>query len=121
MKIVIPVMGETLNSPVNNRFGHAEKLILFDIETGLHQVVDNTRNAKAEKGSGIRTAENISRLGAKCLISRHCGSMAFSMLQAAGIEVFLCSNDYTVAEVIEMFRKGKLRPAKETDVDGYWE
>jgi len=121
MKIVIPVRGETLNSQINNRFGHAEKLILFDTETGLHQVVDNTRNAEAEKGSGIRTAENVFKLGAECLITRHCGSIAFSMLQAAGIEVFLCSNDCTVAEAIDMFRKGKLRTAKEADVDGYWE
>jgi predicted Fe-Mo cluster-binding NifX family protein len=47
--------------------------------------------------------------------------MALSMLQVAGIEVFLCTKDMTVAEAIELFRKGKLRPAREADVDGYWD
>lgn len=121
MNIVIPTNGDTLDFSVDTRLGHARKLILFDTDTSEYQVLDNTRNVEAVKGSGIRTAENVSKLGVECVITRHCGSLAFSMLQAAGIEVVLCPEGTTVAEAIEMFRKGKLHPAKEADIDSYWD
>jgi predicted Fe-Mo cluster-binding NifX family protein len=120
MKVVIPSMDETLNSPMDTRFGHAKKLILFDTNPGQHQVVDNTQNIKEAKGSGIRVVENLSRLGAEYVITEHCGSIAFSMLQAAGIKVIYSVEGSTVAEAIEMFLAGKLQPAQNANLDGYW-
>ncbi|MGA1874282.1 MAG: NifB/NifX family molybdenum-iron cluster-binding protein [bacterium] len=119
MKIVITSSGEAMDSQVDPRFGRAKTLILFDTETGLHQVVDNTQNLNAAQGAGIQAAEHVSRLGAQCLITGHCGPKAFRTLQAAGIKVIIGAEG-TVTEAIENFRAGQYTTAEAADVDGHW-
>jgi len=119
MKMVITSSGETMDSPVDPRFGRAKTFILFDTETGLHQAVDNTQNLNAAQGAGIQAAENVCRLGAQCLITGHCGPKAFRTLKAAGIKVIIGAEG-TVTEAIEKFRAGQYTTAEAADVDGHW-
>jgi len=109
MKVVLTSSGESLDSPLDPRFGRAQKFILFDTDTNEHQVVDN----------GIQAAQNVSRLNAEYLITGHCGPKAFRTLQAAGIKVIV-GVEGTVAEVMEKFKAGKLTPTETSDVEGHW-
>jgi predicted Fe-Mo cluster-binding NifX family protein len=119
MKIVVTATGESLDSPVDQRFGRAAKFIMFDTDTGEHQAVDNSQNLNAAQGAGIQAAENVSRLDAQYVITGHCGPKAFRTLQAAGIKVIVGAEG-TVAEAIEKFKSGELTPTQSSDVDGHW-
>lgn len=119
MKIVVTSTGDSPDSKVDPRFGRAGAFMLFDTETGKYEPVDNTQNLNLAQGAGIQAAETVSRLGAECLITGHCGPKAFRTLTAAGIRIFTGA-DGTVAEAIEKFKSGALAASESPDVSGHW-
>jgi predicted Fe-Mo cluster-binding NifX family protein len=119
LKIAISSSGDTLDSPVDPRFGRALKLILFDTLTGDFEVRDNTRSLDAAQGAGIQAAETVSRLGAQAVITGHCGPKAFQTLRAAGIQVIVGARG-TVGEAVDAFRRGALQPSDSSDMEGHW-
>ncbi len=119
MKIAVTANGKTLDSPVDPRFGRAANFILVDTETGGFEVVDNAQNLNAAQGAGIQAGETVSKLGAEVVITGHCGPKAFRTLRAAGIQVLVGAQG-TVAEAVEAFKAGKLKPTETADVDGHW-
>lgn len=119
MKIAITSSGKTLDAPVDPRFGRAAFFILVDAKTGAFEVHDNAQTLNAAQGAGIQAAETVSRLGAEAVITGHCGPKAFRTLQAAGIKVVIGARG-TVAEAIEDFKAGRLKPAESADVEGHW-
>jgi predicted Fe-Mo cluster-binding NifX family protein len=119
MKIVVTASGETLDSPVDQRFGRASKFIVYDSVTKELKTVDNSQSREAAQGAGIQAAETVSRLGAECLLTGHCGPKAFRALSAAGIRVYNGATG-TVAQAIASFEAGSLPQAASADVDGHW-
>ncbi len=100
MKIALTSTGKTLNSQVDPRFGRAASFIIFDVETGEINVVNNTQNANLPQGAGIQAAQNVSRCGVDYVITGHCGPKAFRTLQSAGIKILVGASG-TVGEMIE--------------------
>ena len=119
MKIVITSKGNSLDSDVDPRFGRTETFVVYDMESGAFEALDNTQNMNAVQGAGIQTAENISRLGAECVITGNCGPKAFRALHAAGVKVMLCSGG-TVRSAVERFKAGDMKEAESANVDGHW-
>jgi predicted Fe-Mo cluster-binding NifX family protein len=118
MKIVVTSTGDAPESPVDSRFGRAATFLVFDTETGRYESIGNNRNVNAPQGAGIQAAEAAARLGARCVITGHCGPKAFRVLDAAGIRVFT-TDACTVAEAVERFRAGTLSEARSADVEGH--
>lgn len=119
MKIAVTSTGQDLDSKVDPRFGRAKWFIVVDTETNQVQAISNEQNLNAGQGAGIQTAENISRQGAKAVLTGNCGPKAFRTLTAAGIQVY-CGADGTVAESLEKFKSGKLKQAEGANVEGHW-
>jgi predicted Fe-Mo cluster-binding NifX family protein len=119
VKIVITTSGDDLNAPLDSRFGRAPKFLVFDMESGTFEVVDNRQSLNAAQGAGIQSAEKVARLGAHALLTGHCGPKAFRVLSAAGIKIYN-SDAPTVAAAIEQYRSGELAEAKAADVEGHW-
>ena len=119
VKIAFSTSGETLESPLDLRFGRAPKFLVYDLDRGTYDVIDNRQNLDAAQGAGIQSAETVARLGVSILVSGHCGPKAFRVLRAAGIRIYT-SDAPTVAEALELYRSGKLTEAKAADVDGHW-
>jgi len=119
MKIAFSTSGETLESPLDQRFGRAPKYIVYDLDSGTFEAVDNRQSLDAAQGAGIQSAETVARLGVRGIVTGHCGPKAFRVLQAAGIKIYT-SDAPTVAEALEQYRSGKLTEAKAADVDGHW-
>jgi predicted Fe-Mo cluster-binding NifX family protein len=119
MKIALTTSGNDLKAPLDSRFGRAPKLLIYDLETKTFEVVDNEQNLNAAQGAGIQSAQNIARLGAKALITGHCGPKAFRVLLAAGIKIYNTSAA-TVSEALELYVAGKLAEAASADVEGHW-
>lgn len=119
MKIACTTSGDTLESPLDSRFGRAPKFIIYDTETKGFQVIDNVQNLEAAQGAGIQSAETVARAEVDCLVTGHCGPKAFKVLTAAGIRVFT-GGAGTVSEAITAFQEGRLEASSEADVEGHW-
>lgn len=119
MKIAFTTSGNDLNAPLDTRFGRAQKFLVYDLESETFEVIDNAQNLNAAQGAGIQSAETVARLGAKAVVSGHCGPKAFRVLTAAGIKVFNADSG-TVAEALGQYRAGKLVEAGGADVEGHW-
>ena len=119
MKIAFTTSGETLDAPLDSRFGRAPKFLIYDTDNNTFKVVDNQQNLNAAQGAGIQAAETVSRLGAEAVVTGHCGPKAFRVLLAAGIKIFN-SDAPTVAAALEQYRAGKLTEARAADVEGHW-
>lgn len=119
MKIAFTTSGESLEAPIDIRFGRAPKILVYDLDTGGFEVTDNTQNLNAPQGAGIQAAQNVARTGAKHLVTGHCGPNAFKVLSAAGITIYT-TDAPTISEALERFRSGSLTPANSADVEGHW-
>lgn len=119
MKLAFTTSGNDLNAPLDTRFGRAPKFLIYDLDSDTFAVVDNQQNLNAAHGAGIQSAETVARLGARCLVTGHCGPNAFRVLGAAGIKVYNADAP-TVSEALDKFRTGKLVEAQAADVGGHW-
>ncbi len=119
MKAAFTTSGSALASPLDSRFGRAAKLLVYDLDGGVFEVIDNEANMNAAQGAGIRSAEAVVRSGATALVTGHCGPKAFRVLQAAGVKVYPCVAP-TIAEALEELRAGRLVETKAADVEGHW-
>jgi predicted Fe-Mo cluster-binding NifX family protein len=117
--VVFTTSGESLDSPLDSRFGRAPKFLVYDLDTDTFRVIDNRQNLNAAQGAGIQSAEAVVRSGAACLVTGHCGPKAFRVLAAAGIRIFP-TDAPTVAAALERYRAGALAEARTADVDGHW-
>ncbi len=119
MKIAVTSRGDTMDSPVDPRFGRAASFIIFDTDTQAFEARDNSQNLNAMQGAGIQAARNVSEFGAEVVITGHCGPKAFRALQAANVKVVVGA-DGTVAEMIDKLQSGELAPTDSADVEGHW-
>jgi predicted Fe-Mo cluster-binding NifX family protein len=119
VKIVFTTSGNTLDAPMDGRFGRAAGFILYDTDNDTFEAVDNRQSVNTAQGAGIQATEAIVRHGANCLVTGHCGPNAFRALSAAGVRIYTTSAA-TVAEALEAFRAGALATMKSADVEGHW-
>ncbi len=119
MKVAFTTSGETPDAALDSRFGRALNFLVFDLDTGGHELVDNQQALDSPQGAGIQAAETVVRSGAECLVTGHCGPKAFRVLKAAGVKVYT-SDKLTVAEALEAFKTGTLPPLASADVEGHW-
>jgi predicted Fe-Mo cluster-binding NifX family protein len=119
MKIIVSAAGQGLEAQVDPRFGRAAGFVLFDTQTREARNIDNRQSLNAAQGAGIQAAEAVSRLGAECLITGHCGPKAYRTLQAAGVKVYTGAAG-TVGEAIAALEQGRLALAEAADVEGHW-
>jgi predicted Fe-Mo cluster-binding NifX family protein len=119
MKVIVTARGESLDSPLDPRFGRAARFLLVDDESEIFEVLENAQNMNAVQGAGIQAAEIVSRSGAECVLTGHCGPKAFKVLSAAGIRIYT-GVDGTVKEAIERLKNGELKQAESADIEGHW-
>lgn len=119
MKAAFTTSGENLDAPLDPGFGRALKFMIINLEDDTIEIIDNEHNLNAVQGAGIQSAETISRIGAKILVTGHCGPKAFKALKTAGIKIYNCENA-TISQALEMFRNGKLVELQDADVSSHW-
>jgi len=119
MKICITARGETLDSMLDERFGRAEKFIIYETETGEFEAVDNAQNLQAMQGAGVQSAQKVIASGVKILITGHCGPKAYITLKAGGVKVYTGAKD-TVKKAIDDYLKGELKEIIAPDVESHW-
>lgn len=118
MKVLVTARGSSLDSPMDPRFGRAEKFILVDDASEGFEVIENSQNLSAAQGAGLQAAETVSRAGADCVLTGHCGPKAFRALSAAGIRIYTGVGG-TVADALDRLRSGQLKQAESADTEGH--
>jgi predicted Fe-Mo cluster-binding NifX family protein len=117
MKIAITSTGKTLDSQVDPRFGRAACFIIIDTETTNFNAIDN-ENIAAGGGAGISSAKIVIDNGAEAVLTGNCGPNAERTLTASGVKLYTGITG-TVAEVIELFKSGKLTAASGPNVESH--
>ena len=119
MKIAISSTGNSLESPVDQRFGRAAGFIIADTDTLEFKFVENLQNLNSPSGAGIQTAQIIADLKVDAVLTGNCGPKAFSALSAAGIKVYLGASGLVV-ESIEKFKNNGLSLAQNPNAQSHW-
>ena len=119
MRVAFTTSEEGLDAPLDSRFGRAAKFLIYDMDSGTFDMLDNCQNLDSAQGAGIQAAERVARAGVDYLVTGHCGPKAFRVLSAAGIKVFH-TDAPTAAAALEVFKSGALRPAESADAEGHW-
>ena len=119
MKIAIPAQQNSLNIEIDERFGRAKGFVIYDTDNGTHTWVNNTQSVQSTQGAGIQSAKNVIDSGVEILIAGNVGPKAFSLLRAAGVEVYIC-NMMTVSQAIDEFKAGKLQKASGATAESHW-
>jgi predicted Fe-Mo cluster-binding NifX family protein len=101
------------------RFGRSPGFLVYDVDTDSTSYHANTQNYSAPQGAGIQSAQNIAEQGVQAIITRNCGPKAYQVLIQAGIQIYL-SQDTTVKDAIQKFKKGELEKATSSNVPGHW-
>jgi predicted Fe-Mo cluster-binding NifX family protein len=118
MKICVSSTGNTLDAPVDPRFGRCRYFLIVDSETMQFEAVPNIASG-AMGGAGIQAAQMIAGKGVRALITGNVGPNAFQALSAAGIEIVTGASG-TVREVVEKHKRGELRAIGAPTVGGHF-
>ena len=118
MKVAVSSNGEDLNAQLDPRFGRCAYFLVVNPDD-MSFVVLNNESAAQGGGAGIQAAQFLASKGVEAVFTGNCGPNAVQTLSAAGIELF-GGQTGTVREVVEIFKKGHLKPTNEATVDSHF-
>lgn len=118
MKICVTAAGNTLDAPLDPRFGRTAHFMIVDSETMTFEAVPNTATG-AMSGAGIQAAQTIASKGVNVVITGNVGPNAFQALASAGIKIVVGAYG-TVREVIEKYKRGELTETRAPTVGGHF-
>ncbi len=108
MKIVFTAKGNDWNSLIDERFGRAEKLVVFDENSNSFEVIENDTESM-EHGAGLQTIKKVIDLGADVVITGNgAGAKITDVAKMSNIKFFVGANGMTLKEAYEAFKNGKL-------------
>ena len=118
MKICVSATANSLDAPVDPRFGRCPYFLIVDSDTMQFEVVPNVASG-AMGGAGIQAAQTIASKGVKVLITGNVGPNAFQALSAAGIKIVIGAYG-TVREAVEKYKRGELKETGSPTVGGHF-
>jgi predicted Fe-Mo cluster-binding NifX family protein len=118
MKLAISSTGDSVNSPVDPRFGRCMNFLIVDTETMNTTLIPNS-SVSAAHGAGIGAAQKVASLGVQAVITGHVGPNAHMALSGAGIEIYTVPYG-TVKEAVEKFKAGNLSRVQGPTVRGHF-
>lgn len=118
MKICITSTGTSLDSDVDPRFGRCPFFIIYDIDSGTFEAVENV-NRQAMGGAGIQSGQLVASKNVEAVITGNFGPNAFRVLQAAKIKTYSGVSG-TVKEAIEKYKNGQLTDTSAPDVQSHY-
>jgi predicted Fe-Mo cluster-binding NifX family protein len=111
-------MGNSLDAPVDPRFGRCVNFIIVDTETMQFTIQPNP-GMVAGQGAGIQAAQILSERGVQAVVAGNFGPNAFQVLSAAGIRVFQGISG-TVGQAVEQLKSGVLPEVKSATVASHF-
>lgn len=103
--IAVSATGDSMESPLDPRFGRCSYFIVVEAD-GSHRAVRNPGQDSAS-GAGTQAAQKVVDLGVKVVITGNLGPNAFMVLDGSGIAAFMKPVG-TVSAAIEAYKRGEL-------------
>ncbi len=107
MKIAISSSGKKLSDPVDERFGRAAYLLIYDTEAKQFSALDNQSNVEAASGAGPQAVDFIATHGVEVLLTGNVGPKAAMALHAAKIKSYAVTG-ISAKEAIDRYERGEL-------------
>lgn len=102
MLVAVVTNEKSIDSKIEGCFGKARYIFVADTESKVVKIIDNQSFANLKTGSGIKTAEMLTKLKIKKIAVKQIGKEALDILNNSNIEVFdNCSG--TVREILDYF------------------
>ncbi len=109
MKIAFTTKGEDWDSMMDPRFGRTEFFMVYDEKTEKLSTYDNRAIENEAHGAGPKTAQAVFELDPNVLITGNGpGGNAATVLERAGIEIYIGAGQMTVKEAYEAYKNNKL-------------
>lgn len=107
MRVVVSAAEQSIEAPMDQRFGRAPWFVLVDTETGEWSAHANAA-AESGHGAGVEASRAVLGLGAEAIVTGDVGPNAQRTLEAGGVPVY-CARGVTVREAVEALKDGTLR------------
>jgi len=109
MKIAVSAAGNTLEAPVDPRFGRCANFLIVDTENMTFEAFGNDAGTLGG-GAGIQAAQFVASKGVSGVVTGNVGPNAMRTLSAAGVNVYTGATG-SVADAVKAFNEGKLAGA----------
>lgn len=114
-RVAVTCAGDTLDDPVDPRFGRCQYFMILALDGALEAVPNNARGLG--NGAGIQAAQEMITRKVDAVLTGDVGPKAYTVLTAAGVDIYVgCGG--TVREVIERHRNGDLAKAYSATASG---
>ena len=110
MKLAVTAKGPHPESPVDECLGRARWLLIYDLNDGSWEAIDNTLNRNAREGAGKACVNFLVDLGAEVVISGEAGPKAFRCLNLCGAKLYYCQSG-SAETAVQAWRDGQLAEA----------
>ncbi len=112
MRIVITTSTDSLDGPVDSRFGRAAYLSIVNTETGSWEACANP-GVGATGGAGVLASQFVVEQDVQAVISGGFGPNAYMTLSAADIQMYLAptGGELTGREALDLYQQGNLEQA----------
>ncbi len=109
MIVVFSARQDTLESPVEPRFGRCAYLVMVDTETNEWKAFTNP-GVSQSGGAGIAAAQFVIDQKAAAVVSGDFGPNASNTFKAAGVDMYLYGGEVpTVEQAVGLFKQEKLQ------------
>lgn len=109
MKIVFTAKGAEWNSPMDERFGRMELLVIYDEESQTLQSVTNMETEAMEHGAGLQTSQKVLEYKPDVIITGNgAGRKALEILKRSNVKIYVGAGEMTLKEAYEAYKADKL-------------
>jgi len=106
MKIAVAASGNTLEAPVDARFGRCAYFVVVDSDTMEFTAIENP-GVNAGGGAGIQAAQVVASQGVQAVVAGNMGPNAHAALSAANIKIFPIVGN-SVKDAVEAVASGNV-------------
>jgi len=108
MKILFTAHGTDWNAQMDERFGRAEYLVVYDEENEKLEAIANDTSSM-DHGAGLQTAQKVAELGVNVIITGNgAGGKVADIIKKTDIKVYIGAKNMTLKEAYEKYKNGEL-------------
>lgn len=112
-KVAVSVQGDSLDDPVDPRFGRAAGFLIVDTESMQSEFLSNAPTSEMASGAGIQAAQIVADSGAKLLLTGRVGPKALRALGAAGVRAIEDMDGLTARQAVQRLTESPETPPAE--------
>ncbi|MDW7644765.1 MAG: NifB/NifX family molybdenum-iron cluster-binding protein [Desulfuromonadales bacterium] len=117
MRIAITARGSHPSSEVDECFGRAYWVLIFETKTGNYTAINNSEIRNSQENAGVKAAKLLENKKVDVLLTGETGPKAFRSLVEKGIKVFHGASG-SVEEALNTWLRGEMKEAEHANSPG---